>query len=109
MDQAGLRKYWLSAPEGRLTPWEQAKALGLREAYKELHNGEVNVAWVAARVHKAGGGNPERAAMHEFFHKVDSDPDWFPGKHNGAKRGPKPLLTPAKRRCAPPRRPQPGR
>ena len=25
---------------------------------------------------------------------------WFPGKHNGAKRGPKPLLTPAKRRRA---------
>ena len=29
---------------------------------------------------------------------VDADSEWFPGKHNGAKRGPKPLLTAAKRR-----------
>ena len=63
MDQAALRKYWLGAPVGRLSPWEQAKALGLREAYKELRDGEVNVAWVAARVNKVGGGNPERSLI----------------------------------------------
>ena len=39
------------------------------------------------------------SALHELFAKIDADPDWFPGKHSGAKRGPAPLLTPAKRLC----------
>ena len=28
---------------------------------------------------------------------MDADPEWYPGKADGAKRGPKPLLTPQKR------------
>ena len=37
--------------------------------------------------------------MSMFFKHVDCDPDWYPGKQGGAKRGRKTLLTPAKRRC----------
>ena len=37
LDQDALRKLWLEAPEDRLCAWEVAKALGLREASKELH------------------------------------------------------------------------
>ena len=48
---------------------------------------------------KVGGGHPGRSALSQFFKLVDSDKDWYPGKHTGAKRGPKPLLTPLKRRC----------
>ena len=99
MDQDALRHFWLSAPAGRLCPWEVAKALGLREASRELHGGQPNLEWIASRLTKSGGGAPTRAAMHELFAKIDSDPEWFPGKHSGAKRGPKPLLTAAKRRC----------
>ena len=87
-----MRDFWLSAPEGRLSAWELAKALAFREASRELSGGEVNLAWVAARVTKVGGGHPTRSAMCQFFAMVDADPEWFPGKHSGAKRGRKPLL-----------------
>ena len=50
MDQAALQRFWLSAAEGQLSPW--AKALGLREASKELHGGAANLPWIAARVTK---------------------------------------------------------
>ena len=43
MKQECLRKLWLSAPEGRLSPWEQAKALALREASRMLHDGWDNL------------------------------------------------------------------
>ena len=98
MDQETLRNFWRSAPEGRLCPWEQAKALGLREASKVVHNGKANLPWIAERVNKVGGGHPGASALFQFFQLVDADKDWFPGKHTGAKRGPKPLLTAAKRR-----------
>ena len=94
-----LRNFWLSSSPGHLSPWEQAKALGLREASKELHGGQTNVPWICARLEKTGGGHPHRAALHEFFQKVDTDPEWFPGKHCGKPRGRKPLLTLKKRRC----------
>ena len=55
MDQDSLRSFWLHAQDGRLRPWEQAKALGLREASRELHKGKTNLLWIAARVTKVGG------------------------------------------------------
>ena len=99
MDQEALRRAWLDAPANRLCAWEVAKALGLREASKDIHSGNVNLPWIAARVAKVDGGNPSRSALHQLFDKIDADPEWFPGKHTGTKRGPKPLLTKAKRRC----------
>ena len=35
--------------------------------------------------------------MHDFFAKVDADPAWYPGKHDGSTRGPKRVLRGAKR------------
>ena len=93
-----LRSLWLSAPHGRLSPWQQARALALREASRELHSGRTQLEWVAARVKKVGGGSPGQDALHKFFKLVDSDPDWFPGKQQLGKRGRPSLLTPAKRR-----------
>ena len=43
------------------------------------------------------GDHPSSASIKEFFDKLDSDPDWFPGKHSDAKRGPKRILRGAKR------------
>ncbi|CAK0800003.1 unnamed protein product [Prorocentrum cordatum] len=97
--QGTRRQFWLSAPAGRLSPWGVAKALGLREASEEVHGGQPNMERVAARLTKSGGGAPTRAAAHALFTRIDSDPGWFPGKRSGAKRGPKPLLTAAQRRC----------
>ena len=98
MDQAELRELWLGGRDGRICPWELAKALGLREASKSLHGGQPNLPWIAARVTKIGGGSPSTSALFQFFAMVDADGDWFPGKHCGKKRGPKPLLPRAKRR-----------
>ena len=98
-NNAHLRSLWLSAPHGRLSPWQQARALALREASRELHAGRTQLEWIAARVEKVGGGCPGQDALHKFFKLVDADPDWFPGKQRLGKRGRPPLLTPAKRRC----------
>ena len=97
--QDRLQAFWHAAPDGRLCPWEQAKALAFREASKDIHNGLVKLDWVASKLTKTGGGCPQKGSLSEFFAKVDADPDWFPGKHNGAKRGRRPCLTAAKRRC----------
>ena len=99
-NNSALRQLWLSAPPGRMSPWQQARALALREVSRELHAGRTQLEWVAARVEKVGGGSPGQDALHKFFTKVDADPDWFPGKQcSGKRRGRPPLLTPAKRRC----------
>ena len=57
MAQELLRESWLRGQHGRLCAWEQAKALALREASRELH-GRTQLAWIAARVEKVGGGHP---------------------------------------------------
>ena len=51
------------------------------------------------RLEKVGGGKPSKQAVGQLFALVDTDKEWYPGKQNGAKRGRKPLLTRAKRRC----------
>ena len=94
-----LRDLWLAAPHGRLCPWQQARALALREASRELHKNRIQLEWIAARVEKVGGGSPGQDALHKFFKLVDADQDWLPGKQRAGKRGRPPLLTAAKRRC----------
>ena len=98
-DQETLRKLWRDAPEGRLCAWEVAKAIGLREASKEIHSGAPNLPRIAERLTKVGGGSPSTPSLHELFAKMDADEEWFPGKHSGAKRGPKHVFTGQKRRC----------
>ena len=103
--QDDLRKFWHTSAPGRLTPWQQALALGLREASKDMYNGHVCVSWIASKLRKTdetgeaySSDSPEHGSLSEFFKKVDQEEDdWFPGKHNGARRGPLPLLTKAKR------------
>ena len=64
---------WISAPEGRLTPWQQARALALREASTEIHNGTPKLDWIAERLTKVGGGHPKKGSPSEFFKKADDD------------------------------------
>ena len=97
--QDTLHDLWHGGQNGRLSAWEVAKAVGFREASKVVHDGQVNLPWIASHLTKVGGGSPGKSALHELFTKIDEDPDWFPGKHNGAKRGPKPLFNAAKRHC----------
>ena len=74
-----LRNLWLSAPHGRLSPWQQARALALRDVSRELHAGRTQLEWIAVRVEKVSGGHPGQDALHKFFKLVDADRDWFPG------------------------------
>ena len=95
-----LRNLWKGGQQDRLSPWSQALALAYREASKQItKSGRANVAWVSRQVMRVDGANPTKESLSEFFAKVDADPEWFPGKHNGKKRGPAPLLTTAKRRA----------
>ena len=87
MAQELLRDSWLRGQHGRLCAWEQAKALALREASRELH-GRTQLAWIAARVEKVGGGHPSGGALHKFFKVVDGDKEWFPGKRMGRSAWP---------------------
>ena len=84
MAQELLRDSWLRGQHGRLCAWEQAKALALREASRELH-GRTQLAWIAARVEKVGGGHPSGGALHKFFKVVDGGKEWFPGKQRDAR------------------------
>ena len=49
ISQDTLRELWLGGQHGRLCPWEQAKALGLRQASREIHGGKVNLPWIPLR------------------------------------------------------------
>ena len=94
-----LEQLWLSAPEGKLCAREQAKAWALREVWLEDGKGQHGLyTFVAGCVQKTANGKPQGGAptansVKEFFEKVDADPHWFPGKHSGAPRGPKRVLT----------------
>ena len=99
-----LEELWHRASPGHLSPWQQALALGFREASKEVFGGHVSVKWIAPKLRKtddAGKGCSEEAPGHgsvsEFFHKVDADPCWYPGKISGKKRGRPAVMTPGKR------------
>ena len=99
MAERSLESLWKDGKTGALCPWEQALAVAFRKASEDIHGGTPNMSWIASKVTKIGGGHPCRDAMRQFFDKVDADEAWYPGKHSGKKRGPAPLLTPAKRRC----------
>ena len=53
MNQLALQEAWLAAPAGNLCPWQQARALALRDASRELHDGRAQLQWIADRVEKA--------------------------------------------------------
>ena len=102
--QDQLRKLWHTAAPGRLAPWQQARALALRDVSRDEYGGHVCVSWIAAKLRKTdetgeaySNEAPAQGSVSEFFSKVDNDPDWFPGKHSGEKRGPPPALTRTKR------------
>ena len=99
VSQEALRDLWKGGQQDRLSPWMSCLALAYRDASREMSKtGRPNIAWVATKVTRVDGTHPGTSALHEFFAKVDADPDWFPGKHNGRKRGRKAAFTAGKRR-----------
>ena len=96
--QEALKTFWLEAPEGKLCGREQAKAWALREVWQAEGKSKYGLlSFVASKLKKQQDGEPKGEApcvntVKEFFEKIDDDPDWHPGKHSGAKRGPKRVL-----------------
>jgi len=52
LTQEELRELWKGGQSDRLCAFEVAKAWALREASREIHQGEDTLPWVAARVVK---------------------------------------------------------
>ena len=46
---------------------------------------------------KPKGDHPTVNSLKDLFERIDSDPEWFPGKHSDAKRGPKRILIGGKK------------
>jgi hypothetical protein len=99
-----LQSAWTHASVGRLSPKEQAKLWGLREALKKLNEDEKQYEWMASCVHTVvmpgmPVQNPCRQSVRDFFERVDQDVDgWYPGRAFGAKPGRHADMTPGKRK-----------
>ena len=92
--QEVLRKAWTEGRAGTLSALSEAKAWALREVWRSEGNSDWGLMnFVAERVEKIGGGNPQQPAISKFFAKVDNDPDWFPGKSVQEHNGPPPALS----------------
>ena len=74
-----------------MSPWQQAKAFGLEEAWEMLHGDRVHgkMQWIADRVYVQGPGrhHPHASSISKLACKMDEDEDWFPGKVYGGLGG----------------------
>jgi len=101
--QDALRLSWVGGVEDRLCAREQAKAWALREVWKDDEKSLWGLnEYVASKLRKTKKGQPKgehpsAACIGQLFEKMDSDPDWYPGKHNGERRGPKRIITGGKK------------
>ena len=91
-EQRQLCQLWKKArKDGCMTPWQQAKAYGLNEAWQEMH-GETTYGkakWISDRVYVQGRGqtHPSPEAIGQLIKKMTADDDWFPGKVYGSLGG----------------------
>jgi len=89
-----LREAWLGGRKGNLSAREEARAWALREVWRADGKPDHGLnAYVAGKVVKVGGGNPQGCAIGKFFKKIDDDPDWFPGKGSEVTPGPDRALS----------------
>ena len=89
-----LRRAWTEGRDGNLSAMAEAKAWALREVWRAEGKGDWGLnSFVAQRVQKIGGGTPGQPSISKFFKKVDSDPEWYPGKSNQTEFGTSPALT----------------
>ena len=74
-----------------MTPWQQAKVFGLKEAWEEMHGDKTwgKLPWIAERVVMQGHGKkqPSIEAVRKLLNKMADDEDWFPGKVYGSLGG----------------------
>ena len=91
-EQRELCQLWKKArKDGCMSPWQQAKAYGLNEAWEEMHGERVygKATWIAERVYVQGRErqHPTAEAIRQLIAKMTEDEDWFPGKMYGSLGG----------------------
>ena len=95
--QEVLRDAWLGGTTGRFSALTEARIWALRESWREFKpESDYGMnKFITERVQVVGGGTPWPSAVTEFFKRTDGDPDWYPGKKEGATPpGPKSVITP---------------
>ena len=96
-EQRELSQLWKKARTGCMTPWQQAKVYGLKEAWEEMHGDKIygKAKWIADRVYVHGPENkhPSPEAVSALMQKMFDDGDWFPGKVYGSLGGRPPVVS----------------
>ena len=89
-----MAHFWQNERVGRLTPWSQAKAWGLAQAWEVMHPDTTHGrnTWIRDQVYvvtedKRKKQHPSEQAIGQFLKKTEEDPSWFPGKLYGSKGG----------------------
>ena len=95
--QQQLSHYW-STPsrEGEgMTPRQAFVAYGLREAWRANHGDKTYGMLLFVKEHLAQTSQLKVSpqALFNLYKKFDADPEWFPGKLSGGKRGRKRALS----------------
>lgn len=95
-----LQEAWLGGKPGTMSPMEEARAWALRETWQEEHGDKTYGmnSWIASKVWKVKEGkkrqeHPTPEALRQMFEKIDSDPEWFPGKCDRVQYGPAPAIS----------------
>ena len=99
-EQRELSQLWKKARKnGCMSPCQQAKGHGLKEAWEELRGDRVygKTTWIADRVYVRGPGRhrPDASSISKLIGKMDEDEDWFQGKVHGSLGGRPPALSDA--------------
>ena len=75
-----LAAMWREGREGTMSPWTQALALALKEAWADFHpeTSHGRNAWIASKLHVQGSPrwHPTGQAIGKFLKKVECDPTW---------------------------------
>ena len=95
-EEEKLAMLWNTGRVGTLTPWSQCKVWALAEAWKIVKPNTVHGrnTWIKDLVEvvtedKRKKTHPTEQAIGRLLAKMESDPEWFPGKHDGSKLGAK--------------------
>ena len=82
-DQTELAQLWKKTrKDGCISPWQQAKVFGLKEAWQEMHGDKRYglFSWICERVYVQGRPqkHPSEESVRQLLKKMDDD--WFLGR-----------------------------
>ena len=97
----GLPDWWVSTEkDDNLSPWALAQVWALIRC-SDKFGLDLSDAQIAEQVTKGNGDHPRKQRIQQLRTLFASDPAWYPGKvkPDPQKRGPKPVMTIAKKRA----------